>query len=602
MNARMMMIAKLTVLAALLGLVNLAKGQPDTLKCRKEIFSLNSGIHEGSKISLSSPTPAFRGTVQIANAPWVKIYFGNCELGQNSYIKMISLDDGGYQRLNAISLKQWQNTSAYFNGDAVDVELPVDPEDKGIFFEVVEVVVGERLGSLSKNGGASQVTSDPCSGPLGICGGFDDRVPTSPLDHAVGRISGIRTSDGLSATVGTGWIASNGAYITAGHVLADVTNYTHSEWLEFNVPASDPDGTPHFAHPNDQYAIDMINAMWEYLYDQYCGRDWGVFHCFPNPNTGLVPVQAQDAFYRLSLDNNPTTFRVTGFGLDECPPGTGTATLRNSSSNTQQTSTGPNYGEVGSGNYVHWNYAVDIRNGNSGSPMIPEGTSLAVGIQTCGSYVCPDLFNPDNNNLATSFDCDALENEVNTFPGANIVYADNGHPFATGSGTVFRPYNTVAGAVAAVPAGGIVSIVRGAYNESITINTAMTIVAPVGNVTIGPTPPPKIAEGGSGTDQKDSPKESTSKEYSLSQNYPNPFNPETTIEYTLPQPSFVILKLFDILAQEVRTLVNEFQQSGTKSAVWDGRNNHGQLVPSGQYFYRLTTDGFTKSYKSLLLR
>jgi flagellar hook assembly protein FlgD len=91
-------------------------------------------------------------------------------------------------------------------------------------------------------------------------------------------------------------------------------------------------------------------------------------------------------------------------------------------------------------------------------------------------------------------------------------------------------------------------------------------------------------------------------EYNLSQNYPNPFNPHTTIEYAFPKPGFVKLQIFDMLGQEVRTLVNEFQNSGVKSVVWDGKNNQNQFVPSGQYIYRLSVDGYTESAKSLLLK
>ncbi len=90
--------------------------------------------------------------------------------------------------------------------------------------------------------------------------------------------------------------------------------------------------------------------------------------------------------------------------------------------------------------------------------------------------------------------------------------------------------------------------------------------------------------------------------YALEQNYPNPFNPETTIEYTLPKPSFVRLVIYDMLGQEVRTLVNEFQQSGVESVIWDGKNNQGQSVPSGHYVYRIIANGFTKSSKSVLLK
>lgn len=563
------------------------KSQPAKEPSRKEAFIINSGMHNGNGDIGTEARLAFKSVARISNAPWLRLYLGNSELGRASFLKIVSLEDGAYQYLNSISLKQWQNTSAFFNGDAVEIELYVAPEDKRVFFQTKEVVVGERPKNLGKNGEPFQIASNPCTGWLGICGGFDDRVSSN--DPAIGRIIRI-TAQGDTGVVATGWIASNGAYIAAGHLFP--AGDTDAKIFEFSVPASDPDGTPNFAHPNNQYAIDLGSLVSENF---PCDRDWALYRCFSNTNTGLLPVQAQNAFYRLSLDSNPSTFRITGFGLDECLPGTTGG--RNSNSVTQQTSTGPNYGESGTGNNVFWSFAVDLRNGNSGGPIIPDGTSLSVGIETCGSDNCP----PDGNS-GTSFDCDALENAVNIFPGANIRYADNGHPFATGGGTVFRPYNTVTGAVNAVPTGGIVSIVRGSYSESLTINKALTLTAPVGIAAIGPSLSPKVAEDDGQPGDDNLANKSIPTEYKLSQNYPNPFNPETTIEYALPKTAFVTLKIYDMLGQEVRTLVNEFQQTGVKSVNWDGKNDDRQLVPSGIYIYQIVAGEFAKSARLLLLK
>lgn len=91
-------------------------------------------------------------------------------------------------------------------------------------------------------------------------------------------------------------------------------------------------------------------------------------------------------------------------------------------------------------------------------------------------------------------------------------------------------------------------------------------------------------------------------QFQLLQNYPNPFTPETTIKYTLPKSTLVKLVIYDMLGREVKTLVNELQQQGVKSVVWDGKNNHGQPLPNGLYLYRIVAEGFTQSSKSILLK
>jgi hypothetical protein len=94
----------------------------------------------------------------------------------------------------------------------------------------------------------------------------------------------------------------------------------------------------------------------------------------------------------------------------------------------------------------------------------------------------------------------------------------------------------------------------------------------------------------------------TPAETALQGNYPNPFNPSTTISYGLSQDSWVSLRVYNSLGQEVATLVNQFQHAGTKSAVWNGRNNSGATVASGIYIYRLTTDNVVLSEKMLFMK
>jgi len=83
----------------------------------------------------------------------------------------------------------------------------------------------------------------------------------------------------------------------------------------------------------------------------------------------------------------------------------------------------------------------------------------------------------------------------------------------------------------------------------------------------------------------------------LKQNYPNPFNPSTTIRYEMPFSGHVRLSVYNILGQEITTLVNEEQNAGYQSVVWKAGN-----VASGVYFYRLQSASFVQTRKMLLLR
>ena len=90
--------------------------------------------------------------------------------------------------------------------------------------------------------------------------------------------------------------------------------------------------------------------------------------------------------------------------------------------------------------------------------------------------------------------------------------------------------------------------------------------------------------------------------FALEQNYPNPFNPETSISWQLAKSNEVQLKVFNLLGQEVRTLVNEQQGAGYHSVVWDGRDDAGNPVASGIYLYRIQAGDLVSIRKMVLLK
>ncbi len=90
--------------------------------------------------------------------------------------------------------------------------------------------------------------------------------------------------------------------------------------------------------------------------------------------------------------------------------------------------------------------------------------------------------------------------------------------------------------------------------------------------------------------------------FKLFQNYPNPFNPITEIRYLLPYVSHVKIEIYNLLGRRIITLVDEYQEAGSRVVRWDGRDGGGNRVESGVYFYRVEAGGYKTTKKMVLLR
>ncbi len=276
--------------------------------------------------------------VEVKDARWLRLQFSDIDLAPGARLVMTGVFDGARQELEAHEVMQWRRSSAYFNGDAVWVEIAAP------------------AGSASSRVRLANVEFGPPLPLFTICGPIDDRVLSN--DPRVGRL----VPNGCTV-----WLIDdcNHCLLTAGHCPTG--------WIvEFNVPPSYSDGTSVHSHPDDQYAVDVTSLQGAYAPDD----DWAYFGCFPNPNTGLTPYETQGgafSFVAPPTSTDGVTVRVTGFGIDATP---------NEWNRVQQTHRGQLLGfQADGGTLLH---GVDTYPGNSGSPMIWYETGKAIGIHTEG--------------------------------------------------------------------------------------------------------------------------------------------------------------------------------------------------------------------------
>jgi len=90
--------------------------------------------------------------------------------------------------------------------------------------------------------------------------------------------------------------------------------------------------------------------------------------------------------------------------------------------------------------------------------------------------------------------------------------------------------------------------------------------------------------------------------FTLHQNYPNPFNPVTTLRYDLPENGNVNITIYDMLGRQVKALINQNQDAGYRSVVWNATNNYGEPVSAGIYLYQIQAGEYMQTKKMVLLK
>ena len=91
-------------------------------------------------------------------------------------------------------------------------------------------------------------------------------------------------------------------------------------------------------------------------------------------------------------------------------------------------------------------------------------------------------------------------------------------------------------------------------------------------------------------------------QYIVHQNYPNPFNPVTTLRYDLPENGLVNITIYDMLGRQVKTLLNQTQDAGYRSVIWDATNDYGKPVSAGIYLYQIQVGEYISTKKMVLLK
>lgn len=327
----------LVVVFSLVFLAASAAAQVAPIYTEVRKLTLDSGYVDNSS---SGEQVVFSKVLEAEKVDWIRLYFKDCNLPQGSRIRLTSLEDKAVQYHDGRSLRDYGDSSCYFNGGLIRVELLAGPGTKASRVQVVHVEVGPTV----------QVQA-----PNSICGTTDDRVFST--DPRVGRLS-----NGC-----TGWLINKRVAVTAGHCQSS----SGSTIVSFNVPKSTSNGTYVQSHPNDQYPNDTSSIR---RISGGIGNDYAVMLLNRNSNTKLYPGEAQKQWFRLGeVPSSPTNqnIRITGYG---------TTTPRDERNGAQKTHVGPMY----SISSTALRYRTDTTGGNSGSPIIHENTGRAIGVHTHG--------------------------------------------------------------------------------------------------------------------------------------------------------------------------------------------------------------------------
>lgn len=336
--------------ACLLGLMwcSSSFGNTHGLDWNEVELNIDSGpIYPTTTSSGDQASLGFATLLGSFDAEWLRFNFGDVELASGNqnksgaYIRLTSLQDGGVQILDAQSLEQWNNTSAYFNGPLVLLEVLQHSSNGKSRIQISSMQEGKAVPAQNA-----------------LC--------TEGERHVY---KGDRTPDALFLPSGcTSFLIGERCLLTASHCGVEA-----GDVIGFNVPLAGRDGSPNLPQPEDQYPVDPLSVQ---IYSD--GFDWAYFGVFDNSNTKLSPLEAQKSHYKLaesfSYGHEARPLRIRGYGVAfESEPAYWNKTLKVAEADFHEST--PN------GYFTH---NVPVSGGESGAAVVDLITNRVIGIQSMG--------------------------------------------------------------------------------------------------------------------------------------------------------------------------------------------------------------------------
>jgi len=346
------------------GSVSLAQTTLDHPTGRDIPVDFDSGVlgNNGKDFALVASVP-----VEVRNASWQRVYFSHVNLEGASFVRAISMRDGETQDLDADAARMWGNTTAYFNGDVVLLELWAAPGTQNNRFALDKVAAmdGPDVSGLG----------DP--GQCGICGS-DNRVGSN-VDWSA-RVMPV----GCTATM----YCRAGFMLSAGHCVGA------NQVMQFRVPGSNANCSTNAPPVADQFPVISTSSN-----NGGVGADWAVYRVGTN-NAGQTPYHRYGVNVSLGGVVNSGSSFIRGYGLDT------NCVL----SQTQQLSNGSIIGTTGT--TIEFNN--DIRGGNSGSGFFGPASTMIGVVTHCRTSICSSV---GTSNIATRIDLAAFAAARNNFAG-----------------------------------------------------------------------------------------------------------------------------------------------------------------------------------------